>query len=716
MNNIKNLENEKFIFEQKNKIINESVFITESDISGKITDISDAYLEFTGYKREEVIGKNHKIFRNLDIDKKVIKNLWDTILQDKTWEGELKNHKSTGEGYWIHTIIKPLYDKNHVKTGYISIKNDITAKKRLEEFSSKDQLTLLHNRSHFEYYIKKELNRSTIQQGTVALIIIAIDDFGECIKRYGNDNFYRILLDLSTKLKKQLNRYINLQELFKISESEFAIVILDEEDSYITEYINKLLDLTKGIRLEGIQDKSQEDISISIGAINLNTAINNITGHDLYNMTDINLSKAKKITGNSFFMEIDEEYIKNLKNIDNITKLPNRSALVNDISFLKNESMLIILHINKLNSFKELYGFKFATDILVKKSDELKRVLNENECSLYNLNLQEFAILITDKRMFEKYFLLLKHSILMSDNSDLESFDNYQLADFSAGISYGVENIFHHADLVLQEAVLSKVSHKIYRINQSAKQHEIDSHNRLKVYKEALHDGRIIPHFQPILDSTTDKVVKYEALARIYTNDGEIISPYYFLDAAREDKTFEFFTRQMLQKVFNIYANNNIEISINLTYENINSDSMVEYIKNRLDKFGGERITFEILESEDILDYSIVENFILKVKEFGCKISIDDFGSGYSNFTNIMKFNIDYIKLDGSLIEKLNVDDNVKHMIKGILLYAKNANIKTIAEYVSTKEISDTVKELGIDFMQGYYYGEPKEPEHYKLR
>jgi EAL domain-containing protein (putative c-di-GMP-specific phosphodiesterase class I) len=142
---------------------------------------------------------------------------------------------------------------------------------------------------------------------------------------------------------------------------------------------------------------------------------------------------------------------------------------------------------------------------------------------------------------------------------------------------------------------------------------------------------------------------------------------------------------------------------------------MREYIKNRLEKYGGNGITFEIVESEDIEDYALIEEFILMLKQYNCKVSIDDFGSGYSNFTNIIKLNIDYIKLDGSLIEKINIDKNVEHMIKALLSFARSANIKTIAEFVSTQELDDKVRELGVDYIQGYLYGEPKSPESYDI-
>ena len=155
-----NLEEQMFLVNQKNNIINSNIYMTTSDLNGIITDVSQAYLDFTAYTKEEIIGQNHNVFRNQDIDISIIKNLWETISQDKVWQGTLKNNKSSGEEYWIDTVITPLYDKNKNKVGYTSIKRDITHEKRLEELSTKDTLTLLDNRNHFDYFIKRELKRS----------------------------------------------------------------------------------------------------------------------------------------------------------------------------------------------------------------------------------------------------------------------------------------------------------------------------------------------------------------------------------------------------------------------------------------------------------------------------------------------------------------------------------------------------------------------------
>lgn len=412
-----------------------------------------------------------------------------------------------------------------------------------------------------------------------------------------------------------------------------------------------------------------------------------------------------------------DEIALSIDGIDKVTSLPNREALICDISMLKDDAMLIFLHINQIAALKQLYGVDVARKIIIDKSLNLQRIASNKEAKVYNINIQKFAILVNEKSLFDKYFTLLKYSIL--DNIDNNTYEINEeksiITDFTAGISYGKEHLFHYANVALQEALLSKRNYKTYETCDLSRELKQSSLDKLNVYKSALHEGDIVPYFQPIVDAKTHKILKYEALARLETKDGKVISPYDFLNSAIEDKTFEYFTRQMMQKVFNVFSETHADVSINVTYENINSVTMMSYIKNRLEKYGGEGITFEIVETEEIKNYDIVEEFILLVKKYGAKVSIDDFGSGYSNFTNIIKLNIDFIKIDGTLITKLHDDEKVKKMVQGLIQFAQSIDVKTIAEFVSSKEIADEVTTLGVDYLQGYYHGEPKPAHDYML-
>jgi len=406
-----------------------------------------------------------------------------------------------------------------------------------------------------------------------------------------------------------------------------------------------------------------------------------------------------------------------VEGIDKITKLPSRESLLYDILMLEDEAMLMYFHINQIGALKELYGPELVYKIIVQKGEQLSSSMFGDDVVIYNIDLQRFAVLIKNNKLFDKYLSILKYSIFNDMDNDVYDCERgYSIvSDFTVGIAYGMEHIYHRANVALQKAILEKVNYKEYDSTDISKELQRASLDRLKVYKSALHEGNIIPYFQPIVNAKTREIMKYEALARLKTKDGKIVAPYEFLNSAIEDKTFEFFTRQMTQKIFHIYENNNIKLSMNLTYDNINSPSMMFYLKNRLDKYGGDRMTFEIVETEEIKDYVVVENFILMVKEYGAKVSIDDFGSGYSNFTNIIKLNIDYIKIDGTLITKLLDDKKSRNMVAGLIQFAKSIDVETIAEFVSSRELYDEVTALDVDYIQGYYFGEPKPANEYGL-
>ncbi len=708
------LQVSNYLIEQKDKIIDENVYMTIADLQGNIVNISRAYSDFTGYSKDELIGKNHNIFRNHNADPKVIEDLWNTITAGKRWQGELKNNKKNGQTYIVNSTITPLHDPSGRKIGYLNIISDITEIKRLEELSITDALTKLYNRRYFDFILQKEFRNSRFKGNDFALFLIDVDFFKNYNDFYGHAKGDEALKSIALLLKEFEKMYVDYA--FRIGGEEFALIALNKSDDEVELIAQRII--TEIQKLQIVHEKSaiSKHITASVGAVNVPANMDGISSEDIYNIADNNLYEAKKNGRNLAVCKRDTTQIGKLKDIDTITKLPNRAALLQDIALLQEEAMLVILHINQIQALKELYGSDTVHEILKEKAHELLEILKDNAVTLYSLNMQEFAILITERRLFNKYLELIRYLILSDDKiSAAMEDDSSVITNFTAGIAYGIMNIFNNADTALQEAILLNEKYVVYDENDPGRVSQKSKIDKLKVYKKALLENNIIPFFQPIIDTKDNSIHKYEALARIRTADGEIISPVSFLDAAKMDKTYEYFSRQLMQKVFNIYAKNDVEISLNVTYENITSSTMLEYIENRLQKFGGENITFEIVETEEIKEYKRIEDFILMVKKYGAKVSIDDFGSGYSNFTNIIKLNIDYIKLDGSLTQQLLTDKNVENMVKAIISFAKEADIKIIAEYISTPQLDKKVKELGVDFLQGYLYGEPKLPQEYGL-
>lgn len=140
------------------------------------------------------------------------------------------------------------------------------------------------------------------------------------------------------------------------------------------------------------------------------------------------------------------------------------------------------------------------------------------------------------------------------------------------------------------------------------------------------------------------------------------------------------------------------------------NESIIDILKNySLEEGISNRLGIEIVETEDLISSDLSKNNLLMLKDLGYKIFIDDFGSGYSNFIYLAQIKTDYIKIDGSIILNILEDKISFLLVKSIVDFAKESNIKVIAEYVCTKEIYEKVKSLEIEYSQGTYISIPKE-------
>ena len=189
----------------------------------------------------------------------------------------------------------------------------------------------------------------------------------------------------------------------------------------------------------------------------------------------------------------------------------------------------------------------------------------------------------------------------------------------------------------------------------------------------------------------------------------EKVSVYPYLNSAKRIKLYPQMMEIMIKKCFKNICHKDIEFTINLCYEDIANESFKEFIYSHIKECNDSKnIVFEILESDFIEDFSIVEEFAKVVRSYGCKIAIDDFGSGYSNMENILKLKPEIIKIDGSLIKDINTSNQSKTIVKNIINMAKDLGSLTVAEFVHNKEVFESVQELGVDFLQGFYLGKPK--------
>ena len=127
-----------------------------------------------------------------------------------------------------------------------------------------------------------------------------------------------------------------------------------------------------------------------------------------------------------------------------------------------------------------------------------------------------------------------------------------------------------------------------------------------------------------------------------------------------------------------------------------------------LNKEEAKLLHFELLETEEIEDFTLAKRFIDDVKSYGCKVGVDDFGAGYSNFNMLNELEVDFVKIDGSLIKEISTNENQELIVDTISQYTKKTHLETIAEFVSSEDIYNKINKLGISHAQGYYFAEPK--------
>ncbi|QOG13171.1 EAL domain-containing protein [Arcobacter sp. FWKO B] len=409
--------------------------------------------------------------------------------------------------------------------------------------------------------------------------------------------------------------------------------------------------------------------------------------------------------------EIEQEKLLNVfLHLDSLTGLPNRSKLIND---LKNSALHILsLAIIDLKDFKEIndfYGNQIGDFILKSVANFIQSMLGEGQ-SLYKFHADTYCI--ANSTLNQEEFTSLVQYILEKIDEEVFHYDQYEIDTRAiAGISFSSQNNkLITADLALQSAKKSNKNYLVFYDELDNIEEYKNNMTWTKKLKTALAEDKIVVYFQPLVDNKTLRVAKYECLVRMI-DENKIISPFFFLDIAKKTNQYTKLTKVVIQKAFMAFEYLSFDFSVNVSYDDIEDETFIDFIKQMILKYNAhdiaKRVVFEILEDQSIKNYDILSHFIKEVKALGCKVAIDDFGSGYSNFEHIIKMNVDYLKIDASLIKNIVKDENSYKVTKTIVDFAKSLNLKTIAEYVESEEIFNITKDLGIDYSQGYYFSPP---------
>ena len=413
---------------------------------------------------------------------------------------------------------------------------------------------------------------------------------------------------------------------------------------------------------------------------------------------------------------------------NSLTSLPNRKKLYSDLAE-QSIAALLVININDFGEFNDFYGITVGDKALLEVAQRLS--LKSSDIGLYKTGPDEFVATLSNQvfstinqhtlaELAHRLYQGICQAPLVIENSEYSITVSIGGAIVASNAllppeTYTAENLTSSASQLHRQADLARRFAKKQRIEYCCFSQEMANS---EAFEENMRQSRMLamaaqeqwvePYIQ-LIQPLINAPVKFECLMRIKLPTGEILAPYQFMSAARKSQLYPQLMRCMLTKSIALFKDQPYEFSVNITLDDIaipqNLEAILALLHNEADV--SKRLTFELLESEEITNYEAVEHFIKLVKPLGCKIAIDDFGAGYSNFVHLLSLDIDFIKIDGSLIRYVDTDPKAQLLVETIATFAHKMGIQTVAEFVENEKILALLHQYHIDYAQGYLLGKP---------
>lgn len=419
------------------------------------------------------------------------------------------------------------------------------------------------------------------------------------------------------------------------------------------------------------------------------------------------------------------EKLETNQHVDKETGLPNHLALNKELTNSRENGLrkyVVYISIDQFENFQFFYNDRTVSLILVEVSRTIRLCMRNYDikAELYHLQEDKFALVCEEEdkdRLAERLLNYFSSTIVLKDNLNHDITLNISLRlGFSNDADTDNSDRLAQAKLAHQKARQIEAPYFIYEQNDDNERTYRNNQIVSSMIRYALNNNKITAECQPIYDLTKPlpgennyELFSYEILVRLYDDEGKIHYPGEFLNIAKQAGLYISITKAVVNIAFDLVEKFDYVFSINLSSSDMANTSVCELFSARLKKCKApNRLTIEVLETEDI-DQKMddVLKFLNEVRNKGCHVAIDDFGSGFANISTILQLNIDYIKIDGSIIKRLPYDENSRAFLSMLSNFAASANYTMVAEFVSSQDILDQVKALGVQCVQGYLLGKP---------
>ncbi len=417
-----------------------------------------------------------------------------------------------------------------------------------------------------------------------------------------------------------------------------------------------------------------------------------------------------KIKEIGYEMNKNDDASKNHDCIDNRFNIPNFFKFQGDLK-TKGYSKLCMTEIvnsdMSIASFGEEAYYAGCAEVLENVKALLIAYCVDDDVLLYTHSYKRFILAANDSISDADFKKIIE-----------SMFDNFQHANADATPVSGVSRFV----LVFGDDLINRAMSAHYASRNSQKNFILETNEKeicaaelqskveiFHLISYAIQHDTITPFYHGIRNNQTGEINKYEALMRLYDAQGNMYRPDFFMRVAKEFKQYNTISKMMLEKALNDFRDLDRILCLNITLFDIQVKEFKDWFLSKLSDYPQpEQLVLEFVETENYNNNSDLYSFLIEARKLGCKIAVDDFGSGFATFSSIISVKPDIIKVDGEIIKNLVNNSENKIILDSICFIARQINSHIVAEFVENDDIQKILLDKGIEFSQGFHFSVPR--------